>query len=268
MPNISVPTGFAFRTFPAPLWTPADASANLIAWWDASDASTVTESSGQVSEWRDKGPNGHDLQTVGGGSPEWGLGAQINGLNVMHYASTFDNMEAVVSPSQSFTHGMAITAGMAKTAGDYPAYFHMNSTDGLWVLDMRMQCDPTSGRIANAFQLNGTNYNITSSYSAELAEEVAMIDSFWWDGLAAYNYANGGSVTASVDVPDGLTFIVDNFGVGRYNNTPRNYQGELVLYNSVDTALRQKCEGYLAWKWGTVGNLDASHPYKHAAPTI
>jgi hypothetical protein len=45
--------------------------------------------------------------------------------------------------------------------------------------------------------------------------------------------------------------------------------GEVVLVaGAVSTAIRQKAEGRLHWKWGLQANLPADHPYKNAAPTI
>jgi hypothetical protein len=42
---------------------------------------------------------------------------------------------------------------------------------------------------------------------------------------------------------------------------------EMIVYNTAASSTdRQKCEGYLAWKWGLQGNLPAGHPYKSAAP--
>jgi hypothetical protein len=42
---------------------------------------------------------------------------------------------------------------------------------------------------------------------------------------------------------------------------------EVLIGNSNPSeADRQRIEGYLAWKWGTVANLDASHPYKLSPP--
>ena len=44
---------------------------------------------------------------------------------------------------------------------------------------------------------------------------------------------------------------------------------EVILYNSVLTSTQvSKIEGYLAWKWGLVGNLSSSHPYKNLYPTV
>lgn len=44
---------------------------------------------------------------------------------------------------------------------------------------------------------------------------------------------------------------------------------EIMAFDyAIGTDLRQVIEGYLAWKWGTFGNLPASHPFKNVRPTI
>jgi hypothetical protein len=43
---------------------------------------------------------------------------------------------------------------------------------------------------------------------------------------------------------------------------------ELIIYKGLlSDPDRQKVEGYLAWKWGTVSSLDINHPYKNNPPT-
>ena len=58
------------------------------------------------------------------------------------------------------------------------------------------------------------------------------------------------------------------FGVDRSNG--RNWIGyisEVISYNTALTVgQRQQVEAYLAWKWGSQSSLDASNPYKTAAP--
>jgi hypothetical protein len=42
---------------------------------------------------------------------------------------------------------------------------------------------------------------------------------------------------------------------------------EMVGYNvQVNLRQRQQIEGYLAWKWGLVGNLPSTHPFKLFPP--
>ena len=63
-------------------------SLSPVAWWDASDASTVTAVSGDVSAWTDKSGNGWNLsQTTSGYRPFYAT-ASINGLNTIEWPST------------------------------------------------------------------------------------------------------------------------------------------------------------------------------------
>ena len=44
---------------------------------------------------------------------------------------------------------------------------------------------------------------------------------------------------------------------------------EVIIFKTLlSEEERQRVEGYLAWKWGTVSSLDSSHPYKTAPPII
>lgn len=61
---------------------------SLEMWFDASDASTITESGGAVSQWDDKSGNGYDLtQATGANQPLTGS-RTLNGLNVLDFNGT------------------------------------------------------------------------------------------------------------------------------------------------------------------------------------
>ena len=68
---------------PPPSWSPLDLSPAL--WLDASDTSTITASSGSVSEWRDKSGNArHVSQGTAASQPTTGTATQ-NGKNVLSF---------------------------------------------------------------------------------------------------------------------------------------------------------------------------------------
>jgi len=61
-----------------------------VAWFDASDTSTITASSGAVSQWNDKSGNGYNLsQATGLNQPTTGTRTQ-NGLNVIDFDGSND----------------------------------------------------------------------------------------------------------------------------------------------------------------------------------
>jgi hypothetical protein len=68
-------------------WTPAELT-NLAAWYDASDAATITSMSNLVSQWNDKSANGKNLvQASSGSQPSTGLSTQ-NGRNLIQFADS------------------------------------------------------------------------------------------------------------------------------------------------------------------------------------
>ena len=64
----------------------------LTAWYDASDLSTITSSSGAVSQWDDKSGNGnHATQPTGGSQPTTGT-VSVNSFNAIDFNGTSHNM--------------------------------------------------------------------------------------------------------------------------------------------------------------------------------
>lgn len=62
-------------------------------------------------------------------------------------------------------------------------------------------------------------------------------------------------------------FPVDTIG-GVLEPGPTVSIHEIIFCDAVPSeTVRQKLEGYLAWKWGLTANLPVDHPYKAAAPT-
>jgi len=81
----------------APLWTPEQIA--MVLWLDASDASTITESGGSVSQWDDKsGEDNHVSQATGSKQPTTGSRTQ-NGLNVLDFDNASGDTLRNTSPS-------------------------------------------------------------------------------------------------------------------------------------------------------------------------
>lgn len=78
----------------------------LIAWYDASDTSTIVESGGAVSQWNDKSGNGNNAtQGIVAAQPVTGT-RTINGLNALD----FDGSAAMSIPHTPFNGASGITA--------------------------------------------------------------------------------------------------------------------------------------------------------------
>jgi hypothetical protein len=76
---------------------------NPTIWLDASDTGTITESGGSVSQWDDKSTNGLDVtQATGTAQPKTGT-RTINGLNVLDFDGSNDQLEAADAADWVFT---------------------------------------------------------------------------------------------------------------------------------------------------------------------
>lgn len=79
-------------------------------WLDAADSSTITASSGSVSQWSDKsGNNFHVTQATSANQPTTGSNT-INSLNVLTFDGTNDRMSNTSVPSSSRPHSYFIVA--------------------------------------------------------------------------------------------------------------------------------------------------------------
>lgn len=234
-------------------WTPA--YIETVAWYDAADAGTVNETGGAVSQWDDKSGNEYDLvQLSGGNQPNYWTKTQ-NGLNVID----FDGIDDFVSYSAGiiteqpfmfacvqvcdvtldddtvFDSHQTVRALFRRRASGYPAIYAGNSSTFL-------NSGVTIG--AEAFMASGVFNNNSSTL-----------------------LVNGGNEAGGVVLGTGY---LNGITVGESQEGTRRFNGpicEIVIVGGAeDTDLRQKIEGYLAWKWGLVDNLPANHPYKTERP--
>ena len=116
---------FATSAHAATLWTPTEISTS--AWYDASDASTITTiSGGNVTNWNDKSGNGvHLVQTIDSDRPSV-VTSGINGLNVLQFGSRTEQMDAILNIDAKWaavvlqyngTPGFATALGSISQAG-------------------------------------------------------------------------------------------------------------------------------------------------------
>ena len=97
-------------------------------WLDASDLTTITESSGAVSEWRDKSGNGYSFtQATSTAQPTTGT-TTLNGLNVLSFDGIDDWMVSTAAASEwKFLHdGTEYLAGLVvrrAVAGVFAAFY-------------------------------------------------------------------------------------------------------------------------------------------------
>jgi hypothetical protein len=242
-------------------WTPAEIATQL--WLDAADASTVTESSGKISQWNDKSGNDRHATAGVGIEPDYVAGSQ-NGENIIRFDGS----------TQYFDLG----TGLDFLAGTSHVAFAVLNNDNYANLYGAASGNSGSNSLHVGFR-NSTNYRINfwanDSYPAISgnynAGQYNFIRWTWAQGAAKTVYANAksegtnGANAGTIGTMAGGGRIANVVGQGYLDAD----LGELViLTGSPDQDTIDKMEGYLAWKWGLQANLPTGHTYELEAPQV
>ena len=104
-----------------PNWTPSSLSGGTLLWLDASDSSTISETAGTVSEWRDKSANGNDLTPNGSSDPTTNAENQ-NDLSVIVFDGddilTRNSTSGIGDVDQTWMIVFKVSPGGVSNAGD------------------------------------------------------------------------------------------------------------------------------------------------------
>ena len=233
-------------------WTPYQISTE--GWWDASDASTITESGGAVSQWDDKSGNDrHAAQGSGAQQPSYG-GSTLNGLDLI----TFDGV----------SNRKLEVGGPAMTARDYFMVFNHNG-GATFVNNDAVLSAPSLGVSIVGNAGSSVMRANTPAFGAAFRSAQWYVDgsagSLWEQDIAA--------------LADFKTYVIDgqdvsasatDWLIGGAGSGIQSWDGDIaemiVIATDTSTGDRQKIEGYLSWKWGLEANLVSGHPYKDARP--
>jgi len=250
-------------------WTPGEITTAL--WLDASDSSSITESSGSVSQWNDKsGNNRHVSQGTSSNQPAV-TSSEINSLDVVTFDGTNDSLTTSSQPItgtsarsifavvRAHTYGTALNAYLClsddtTTADPGTLWNQTVEDDGLWI------------RVRGSAQWTPiVSTNDTFLHSVVWASGEVDDSDLWLDGSAMTLSA---ATSFTIDTETG------NLCVGGQMNGTDNYffDGDIaeiiIIADAVSTDTRQKIEGYLAHKWGLESSLPSDHPYKTSAPLL
>ena len=238
--------------------------AGLALWLDASDTTTITQSSGNITQWRDKSTsgltataannptlvakiqNGFPGISLDGSTQYFNLGNNLNmGTNQIYIF--------VVSKFNSTADGAIIGKSLYGSAG---ARYSLLRSGALIPL-----IEASGGAV------NNSGFNSDTSTSARLLNMV-------WDRSTINLYQNGSSVF-SVGLSDSSNLTTGNsLLIGAYQNGSggvppapglymNGYIHEILMYftstsSPLGNTSRQQIESYLAQKWGLT--LGAGHP--------
>jgi len=237
------------------LWSPADITTAL--WLDASDESTITASSGRISQWSDKSGNSRNAtQATGAQQPKITTAAQ-NSRSVVEFDPVSSSFQRL-SFSRLANLGHVFFVAKKNDVDDSEVVL----TDGS-VTDLRGVFLGNLGSNFRAQQIAGSLSTATRN-NWHIAEVRT-------DGTNA-SLGIDATRTTSADAD-----VMSSSDIGWYRNPNTSFVnqysfrgqiGEIILCTTaLSDSTRQKVEGYLAHKWGLTANLPSDHPYKLVGPT-
>jgi hypothetical protein len=230
-------------------------------WFDATDSSTITLSSGSLTQWNDKSGNGRNLTAVSGYANATVSSAFQNGLNVFNFSGNGLYRTAggaVVYPQDCYivvalksTSAHVDVLGMGDTGndnfnsltfGEYSASRWHNGSSGF---GRTPNCVSSTTETSTSFLL--MQWSIANNNFLLRRNGTQLVQT------ASYTYGFSNPSTSIFQI-----------GFRHTNVTSANfsgYIGEIVVFNSqLGTTQQQQVESYLAQKWGLVGSLPGGHP--------
>ena len=209
----------------------------LYAWYDAADATTITQGTG-VSAWADKSGNGRTCsQATGANQPAYVLAGQ-NGKNVIDFASATKNM---------ITDGTAWALTLTNTMFWSFQFPNTAASAASWTLfDFDVVRQTVFGSTTSVFRVSSTLTGITP------VSRRWYILSVQWNG-AATAYRLNQSAGTTINPTGFASGAADQMYMGWNGGSTsiRGYIGECITYDSTLTNTQTTTvNNYLAKKWG------------------
>ena len=251
----------------------------LVAWYDASDESTITTGAGNVvTALADKASTGpYNLTAVAGGSEPTTRTHTIKGKNVINL-NTDDHLDSgatIQTGDPGGRSGNMIISMVGEVTDPIPASASTSilSMDG--GNDWQLQCGSAISSFPQEFggQLLGLGAPTTVPAAVTSVHPGPSVFSVMLDDQ---DVLGGGSIKElfidGVSQGSGATTVLGNpsrlliFTNRAMNTEPVGNFGELVA--SFDVRATATIEGYLAWKWGLQANLPGNHAFKKNPPQV
>ncbi len=255
------------KTTSAP-FVPTNAPA-LRAWYDASDATTITHASNVVSQWNDKSGNNRHVSQAGAST-----------LRPTYVPASkkifFDGGDYLfnTSPFMYTNGGIAIYAVVSCPAQNGTAWLSEGSSSA--TNPVYQPCAVKSGSVNSdtaTFIRNDSGVSLASNITgngAVMFDNTKRVVRLSDSGSVLTVHVNGTQSSIIVDYVRSGTLTLNRFTIGCLlrNSAGSFINGDIfeiiICGNDVYGA---EVEGYLAHKHGLSAALPAWHPYKNSAPT-
>jgi hypothetical protein len=226
-----------------------------VLWFDASQDTGANGSS--VTSVADKSGSGYTIVPVAGNTITLTTPGR-NGLSVYNFGA----------------NRMTVANFVWRTK--FTCFFVTQANSGNWLYSQMFSGNYFNYIFAGNQALALIDFNATFSDSVN-ASGVSVTGTGWNIFVFGYNNGTTGTpyrvngttrTTTTITAKGDLTTNTALFLNGNANNQGDTTQVAEILHYNDNLTIAQvlKVEGYLAWKWGLVSSLPASHPYKTFAP--
>jgi hypothetical protein len=253
----------ALSTSEAKPWEPSELS-QIIGWYDASDASTITEAGGFVSAWQDKsGLDNHLTQSDANAQPQTET-ESINQLNAIDFdhTGTYDALETSNNPfGANISDAMIIFTATATDTSLKTQFSLSGNADAAsrWQTHINRPSGETLFDVGGTNEGVGTRLTVPTDYSTGDNILMAFYVSTTESKQEVYSAGNLLSPTST----GRAVSTAGNILIGSTSNegSSINYGEVIILNGTVSSDERQLLEGYLANKWGLKSLFQEDHPF-------
>ena len=224
-------------------------------WLDAADTSSVILSNGAITQWNDKSGFANNA-------------TQATSNNRPLYSNSFVSLNGV---NQFFNVNLDFLAGVSHNSFIVIRNFNYTNIYGAATGGLGGNSLHIGFNSAGTYRMNFWGNDLYPSMTANYKVNQTNILNFnWVNNTSKIIYTNGG-----LEISSNQPGIIGTMsGGGRIGNVVS--QGflnaniyEIIIYTgTLTTTQRQQVEGYLSSKWGLLGNLASSNPYRANIRTL
>lgn len=248
-------------SFSRPL-NPADIAGEPELWLDGSERASIINSGTSMTSVSNFGSKFPVMTFIPSGTVTTGVSTSSNGLNLLGAsgaASVVNAGFAYSTPTNNRTriHVCSPTVNQESTSVNF--YFTGGTASSRELLYM----NAANGGRPSSIAVGPINRMITQDV---LPNQTNV--------LALYTFRNGATAANNRIAYNGSNMVLSTSAVGSWSATSAivtfaNNQnlGEFVHFlNDLNSTSTSQLEGYAAWKWGLVSQLDNAHTFKLAPP--
>lgn len=252
-------------------FVPTDLGTSILkAWYDFSDTSSITHSSGAVSQVDDKSGNGnHISQSTAASKPTTGVNT-LNAMNVLDFdggdeltraaslalptSQTGATMLVLRLITSGTSAGLAWISQNSGSFGDNCVLARDAGNMGAWGNGTSSSATPASA--ATYADSDNTNWHLSAGIYTPSSRTV------YEDGTLKNTNATAVVTAAVTGLLVGHTLSRDRAN----NRFLTGRMAQVLILDGVGDTNRQKIEGWAMWKYNLQSQLPVGHPYKNAAP--